>query len=310
MDLLTGIKDIHFLNALRLLYSALPTVVMLLLWLLFGNAVWAGVSAWLFTVFAVVILTGYRLLRISPGHPGISLPLLKKTFSFGLRGNVSMFANAVVRRVDVLFIAYYHGAEAVGLYAVGVSVAEILLAVPGAVALPYLPIRLEMTRGDAGSFSSFTIKYVLLFMVITCSLTAIFSKWIIVTLYGEPFLRSTIPLLWLLPGIIALSIYQFLKADFFSLNRPGFISWVSVLTMMCNLLLNYLTIPAYGLAGAAASSSVSYSLSTAILLISFLKTSGRKPSELLVVKKTELSVVVCQIRNRARKLIRRKTDEG
>jgi O-antigen/teichoic acid export membrane protein len=297
MDILTGIKDIHFMNGLRLLYSALPIMLMLIFWYFFQNAVWAGVGAWVLTVLIVVLATGYRLFKLFPGKPEMSRPLLREALSFGLRGNVSMFANAVVRRVDVLFIAYYHGAEAVGFYAVGVSVAEILLAVPEAVALPFLPIRLEMKQGESGSFSAFTIKYVLLFMVVACVFTAVFSKWIIFILFGKTFLQSTASLLWLLPGIIALSLYQFLKADIYSLNRPGLISWVSVLTMGCNLILNYLTIPAYGIAGAAASSSVSYLLSTVILMVFFLKKSGQKPFEVLILKRADISLLIRHIRS-------------
>lgn len=307
-DILTGIKEIHFMNGLRLLQSALPIVLILILWYLLDNTIWAALGAWLLTALCVAIAIGYRLLKLNPGRLEFSRQLLKKAFSFGLRGNVSMFANAVVRRIDVLFIAHYHGTEAVGLYAVGVSMAEILLAVPDAVALPFLPIRLEMDGDEAGSFSSLTIKYVLVFMLVACSATALLSPWLIVMLYGEPFRSSTIALLWLLPGIIALSLYQFLKADMYSLNRPGLISWISSLTMIGNLILNYLTIPAYGIAGAAASSSASYILSTTILMAFFLKSSGCKLSQLILIKKTELVSIGNQIRSSVLAFHRGKTD--
>lgn len=307
-DILTGLKEIHYLNTIRLLQSALPIVLILILWYLLDNTVWAALGAWLLTALSVALAIGYRLLKLSPGRLEFSRQLLKKTFSFGLRGNISIFANAMVRRIDVLFIAHYHGAEAVGLYVVGVSMAEILLAVPDAVALPFLPIRLEMENGEASSFSSLTIKYVLFFMLAACSLTALLSPWLIVILYGEPFRPSTIVLLWLLPGIIALSLYQFLKADMYSLNRPGLISWISSLTMLCNLILNYLTIPTYGILGAAASSSASYILSTTILLVFFIKSSGCKLSKLLLISKTELVSIGHQIRSAALDFHRGKTD--
>ncbi|MGD9160756.1 MAG: polysaccharide biosynthesis C-terminal domain-containing protein [Desulfobacteraceae bacterium] len=300
--LLMGIKDIHFYNILQVLFSALPMLLMVAIWLIIKDALFSALVAWTGTIIIVAVISFVRLYRKADKNFGVSIPYIKEAFSFGLRGNISMFANEVVRRVDILFIAYFLGAEQVGYYAVSVSVAEIFLALPDAISLPFLPIRMGMDQSEASSFSPFVIKYVFLIMVFVCGITAFIGKPAIFILYGREFFPALVPMLCLLPGILALSLYQFLKADIYSINRPGFISIVSLITMTCNLVLNYLMIPQYGINGAAISSSISYAISTLIILVFFLRKTGLAWDEVLLVKKKDVQFVVDnvipQIKNR------------
>ena len=302
--LLLGIKDIHFYNILQILFSAFPMLLMVLLWLITKDALFSAMVAWTVTIALVAVISFIQLYKKAGKRVGISISYIKEAFSFGLRGNISMFANEVVRRIDILFIAYFLGATQVGYYAVSVSVAEILLALPDAIALPFLPIRMGMDSSEAASFSPFVIKYVLLIMVFVCGITALAGKAIIFILYGKNFFPALVPMLCLLPGILALSLYQFLKADIYSMNRPGFISIVSLITMISNLVLNYLMIPLYGINGAAISSSISYVVSTLILFAFFLRKTGLSWDAVLLVKKKDvhfiMDTIVPQIKNRMR----------
>lgn len=295
-DLLGALKEIHFANALRVTFAIFPIIVMLLYWWLTGDALMAAVWAWIGTNAGIALLGLLRIYRRAGGTPRLSYPALREAFSFGLRGNVNTWANAVVRRVDVLFVAHYAGMEAVGYYAASVSIAEIILALPDAVAGPFLPLRLEMDHDEGRHFSPLVIKHVLAIMTLVCLVTAIAGKWLILTLYGSAFLPSLLPLQCLLPGIIGLSLYQFVKADLYHMNRPGLVSWVSVLAMVCNLGLNVLLIPRYGAVGAAISSSVCYLLSTALLLFFVLRQTGIPASQALILRGKDVRLLAQHLR--------------
>lgn len=295
-DLLSALKEIHFANMLKVSFSIVPIVVMLGYWWLTGNALMAAIWAWLGTNAGITLLGLVRIYRRAGGTPRLSYPALREAFSFGLRGNVNTWANAVVRRIDVLFVAHYAGMEAVGYYAASVSVAEIILALPDAVAGPFLPLRLEMEADEGRHFSPFVIKYILALMTLVCLVTALAGKWLIIILYGAAFLPSLLPLLCLLPGIVGLSLYHFVKADLYHMNRPGLISWVSVLAMICNLALNLLLIPRYGAVGAAISSSVCYLLSTGLLLFFVLRQTGVPASHALILRREDVRLLVDQVR--------------
>jgi O-antigen/teichoic acid export membrane protein len=295
-DLLSALKEIHFANLLQVTFAIFPLVVLLLLWWLTGNALMAAIWAWLGTNAGIAVLGLFRVYRRAAGSPKLSYAAFREAISFGLRGNFSMWANAVVRRIDVLFVAHYAGMEAVGYYAASVSIAEIILALPDAISGPFLPLRLEMAEKEGRQFSPFVLKYMLAIMGLICFVTAITAKGLILILYGSAFLPSLLPLLCLLPGIVGLSLYQFLKADLYHMNRPGLISWVAVFTMICNLILNVLLIPRYGAAGAAVSSSLCYLLSTALLLYFVLRHTGVSVAQVLILRKADILFLAQHLR--------------
>lgn len=300
-DILIATKQIHFANFLRLVFSGLPIVLIVVFWLYSGLALKAALYAWALTIVVVAVWAVIKTLSKDALPLKLSVPYFKDSISFGSRGLVSMFANELVRRVDYVFVSSMHGAHALGFYAVSVSVAEILLSVPDAVSTSFLPIHLGLDKKSANSFAPVVIRHVLCVMVVVCICTAIAGKLIIWLLFGGDYLPSYNSMLFLLPGILALSIYDLLKVDLYNHNLPGFVSWVSVITLVCNLLLNFLLIPRYGISGAAVSSSLSYGLSTIILLVKVVRLSGNSYQEVLLIKKTDIVLLWNKLRVKCRK---------
>jgi O-antigen/teichoic acid export membrane protein len=68
--------------------------------------------------------------------------------------------------------------------------------------------------------------------------------------------------------------------------------------MACNVGLNLLLIPAWGIAGASVSSSVSYTLSTAVLLAAYVRRSGIPLREVLVPRRQDLALFWSHLRGR------------
>lgn len=287
LDLLMGAQAIHSMNLANLAFSSLPLAVMLVWFAATGDALTAAGASWLVSLAAIAVFAFGRLLRLARGRPRLSLPLAGRAFGFGLRGCVAQFTDSIIRRVDVLFLAHYWSAAEVGQYAAAVSVAEILLVLPEAVAMPFLPIRLGLSGEDGKRFSATVIKYVLAVMVLVCAATALLAKPAVLVLYGRPFLPSVRPLLWLLPGILGLSLYGFLRTDVLGLGRPGLISLVSVGSMVVNLGLNLLLIPGHGATGAAVSSSVCYLLSSAVLLVFVSRKAGLPLGRMLLLRRDD-----------------------
>lgn len=299
IDLLTARTDIHYLNSLKLVFSLLPVAVLLALFFATGDAVGAALTSYLVSLGAVGVLAFYRLFRKGGWPPALSPRLAMRAFHFGLRGAPSQFANTVTRRVDVLFLAHFWGAEAVGQYAAAISLAEILLALPDAVATPFLPMRLAMDDEAGRRFSPLVLKYVLAVMAIVCAATAVCAAPAIFVLFGKDFSPSLAPLLWLLPGILALSAYDLAKTDILGLGRPGFLSLVSIAAMLLNLLLNALIIPTYGAPGAAFCSSVCYCAQGLALLTVVARATGTPLGSMLLVNRADLTILWQRLREKA-----------
>ncbi|NQT93634.1 MAG: polysaccharide biosynthesis C-terminal domain-containing protein [Lentisphaerae bacterium] len=301
LNLLMGIKSIHYMNFLEVGFSAFPMGFLLLFWWVTGDPVLSAIWSWIVTVVLVSMAAFLRSYHRAGRKLGFSWDYIREALSFGLRGNVSAIAGRMIRRIDVLFIAHFMGLEWVGYYAVSVALAELLLTVPSAIASPFIPLRFELETSEGKDFSVIIMKYVFAGMAVACLVAGLLAPWLITALYGSRFVVSVSAARWLLPGILALSIYHFLRADIFSRNRPGFVSCVAVGTMICNLVLNYLTIPRMGIAGAAISSSISYILMTTVLLLFFLRETRSRVVDVLLIRRRDAVLALEAVRAYVRK---------
>ncbi len=293
-NLLIGLKKIHDLNFFNTLFSGLPVVLMVFLWLITGRALQAALWAW---ALSIVIVSIGEMWRISPGSIfplKFSWTYLKDSLFYGARSYVSTISNEFVRHVDIILVASMLGAEALGYYTTCVAISEILLTLPDAISLPFLPIRLEMEQKHAKGFSPFVIRNLLFLMLLACIVTAVFGKWIIILLFGREFLPSYQAILFLLPGILSLSIYNLIKVDIYSHDRPGFVSWIAILALVINVGLNLILIPRLGINGAALSSTVAYSFSTICLLVYLIRLTHSSYRDILLFRFSDWAIVFKQ----------------
>jgi O-antigen/teichoic acid export membrane protein len=140
------------------------------------------------------------------------------------------------------------------------------------------------------------------FITIFLSLVlAILAKPLIKLFFGITFLPSLIPLLILLPGIIALSVSKVLTADLAGRGKPQYGTYSSFVSLLLNILLNLWLIPRWGISGAAFATTVAYILSTLLVINFFIKISNKSYFEILVIKKQDLQEyrkILVNIRNR------------
>ena len=79
------------------------------------------------------------------------------------------------------------------------------------------------------------------------------------------FIPSFVPLVLLLPGVVALAVANVVGSYLRGIDRPGTTSYINLIALVINVVLNVVLIPIYGIVGAAAASLVSYSL-TALMM--------------------------------------------
>lgn len=287
-DIITAIKQIHFLNFMTLCMSAMPVILIYPFLLCTGHSLKAAVYSWAISIIIVALCSSIKILLKSSFHFNLSYDYLKGSFSYGCRGYLSIIADIMVRKIDIVLVSHMLGAKNLGLYAVSVSVAEILLSISSSISQSFLPIRLGLQSRDAKIVTPIVIRHVLFIMILMCLGMVVCGKFIILLMFGKVFLPAYSSVLCLLPGILALSIYNFLKIEMYSYNIPGFVSWSSIASLIANLLLNYILIPRYGIIGAAISSSFSYGFSTTILLIRFLQLSKLSYKEVIFINNLEI----------------------
>jgi O-antigen/teichoic acid export membrane protein len=202
------------------------------------------------------LLAGVGLRTAGFGRP--SAHLLADSAGFGLRawgGSVSQFLNA---RVDQILVGVIASNVTLGLYAVAVNAAEILLFLPNAIATSLLPT-LARERSQAAverTLRSFRSASVLTFGSVVAVAAA---GWFLIPLaFGPEFRESVVPFMWLLPGAFGYTAVSIFTSALLASSRPGLASVSRVVALAAGVALDLALIPVFGASGAAAAASAAF----------------------------------------------------
>jgi len=267
----TGIASI----ALRL---ALLLVLLIGLHRGLAGALWAYVLATL----GGMLLIAYFINRMAPLRMAFNRRLFRETLGYGIKAHVGNLAQFLNYRLDMFLIGYFLGPAAVGFYAVAVGMAERLWMIPGALATVLFP---RVSAGDEGQANALTPKvarHTIFITLILATGLAILAKPLIVLLFGASFEPAVVPLLLLLPGVVALSLSKILTSDLAGRGRPEFGAIAAWASLAVTVSLDLFLIPRWGIAGAALASTLAYSLATIIVVLAFLKLSRNSWIDLLI----------------------------
>jgi O-antigen/teichoic acid export membrane protein len=271
--------------------QALPTLLALvampvaLLWLRLGllgavvaqTLVTAGVTAWL----------AWRVWRVAPFDGRPDVPLLRDMLSFGGKSYLQTLASTLHFRVDQYMIGYFLDPAQVGLYAIAANLTNLILRVPDATGTVLFPRLAGATERDAHVQTATVCRHTLFITVVAGLGYVCLGGVAIRVLYGAAYAGAVVPMLLMLPGVVMLSLYLLLTRNFTSRNRQEVNIVAAGTALAVNVGLNAVLIPRLGIAGAAVSTAVSYSLAALVLLVVFRRESGTSFGDTLVVRRSD-----------------------
>lgn len=197
---------------------------------------------------------------------------IKLIFFYGFKSHVSNVVAILNYKSDIFIINYMLNPVFVGIYAIFSQVSEKLWMLSTAVCSVALPRMTSMLSSDKKSATKFIMlisRIVLYATTILCLLLLALSDKVIYLFFGEEYIGYTDILYFLLPGIIVSSHSKVLASYFSGIGKPELNLYSSILSLLINLLLNFLLIPVYGIYGAAAATLISYTLNFLIKFILF-----------------------------------------
>lgn len=283
-----GLRQIWWFSYLRVVRRGLTLIFLVLFVWFFQKGVGGGITAYLAAVLTTALVAITVMRRRVPFTVQINLPLWKQLFGFGSLVHVGNLSRALLLRLDIFFVNYFVGTAAVGFYSVAIGMAEILWHLPNAFATILFQRVSESDEAEADRMTPWVCRHVIFLSLMVAVGLMLGGKIIISTLFGTPFLPALTPLYFLLPGVVAIGIFQVLSNDILGRGRPILYTLVSSLALVLNIALNVLLIPSLGIVGAAVASSVSYVLASLLILVSFLRLSRSGIVDTLIIKRSDL----------------------
>jgi O-antigen/teichoic acid export membrane protein len=259
LNLALGLNRVRLFNAMELGQRIVSTAAIVLL-ILAGIITSTAALACVVVASAASLAVGLVALgRIPAGSRRGSIPLLRASAAYGARAYLAALFTFLVLRLDVLILERLLDDRRVGEYAIAVSIAEFALLGPVTVATLLFPRLAAMADArlrwiTAARWALLTGAGAACVMLVAWLLGA----ELIATLYGSEFSGGAPALMWLLPGIVLLSMQTILMYFYYAIGTPR----ITILAPFCgfvvNVALNLALIPIFGIVGSALASTLAY----------------------------------------------------
>ena len=179
-------------------------------------------------------------------------------------------ANVLHFKIDQAMIAYWLGTTEVGIYTVSVRWAEMLFVLDNAILSAAL-FKIASSSTAAGyELTRQNFKTQMIISGGSGLILALLAYPLILFLYGPPFKEAILPLIILIPGIVAWSTSKAISNLLtYNLGMGGFLAKLSYLGCFMNIILNVFLIKflSLGILGAAMASSLSYIFVSLVIMI-------------------------------------------
>ena len=290
-NLLNVLNLVAQVNFFSLLESLLPLVLFLVFWLAFAvTPILAAVYSWFLSLAVVALLSSY-----GRGHfltMRIDAPVQRDLFSYGSRSYFDSLFLKLLLRLDFLFVSAMVGAEGLGYYAMATAAAELLLIVPNSLAIPLFSFLLKTGIKEKNATIATLLRLLFAGMIVLALLFWVFGKLLILVFFGKDYLPAYLPMVLLLPGLVGLSFVTPIRLALLGENRPGAVSIIGGLSLVMDVVLNYLLIPSWGIEGAAFAATVSYVFGAIALSLLFLRLFDLRPRDVLLVRIADIKEVL------------------
>ncbi len=291
-SLIQARQRFDWFNRVLLLPPAVTVVAAVVgVWWLDGG-VPAAVAA--FTVgYAAGALEAYRLVAAesrgdstqgaAAARPG-TLDYLRQCLGYGWKAHASNILAFVNYRIDILLVNLLLTPAATGIYVVAVQIAERMWILSQGVSAVLLP-RLAELGGDEEKrrlITPLVARWVIALSLMGGLVLAVVAPWLLPAIFGRDFASALVPLLILIPGIVAGSFSKVLANDFAARGRPELNLYTSGLVVGVNVAANLLLIPWLGIEGAAWATTLAYCANAMAKTILYASVTGQAPRSLFV----------------------------
>lgn len=259
--------------------------------LLFGAGLMVLAAADAFTVMGVlavlacsyvvpfVVGTG-RIVRIQ-GLARPSAKLARKGLGYGLRVQGQTLGALGNSRLDTAVLPAFVVATQLGYYSIAVSVASMVVVMFGQLVFVVFPVATRAGDRDGPVLVARTTRLVLLLAGLAALALGLAAPLCVRVVYGREYLPGVAPLRLLLPGVVFWSATSIVDGGLQALNRPGRASVAQLVGFFFTVVGLATTVPHWGIVGAAATSTLAYTVAFALSLRFFSAASGQTFREVL-----------------------------
>lgn len=280
-SLFVGDQRINHYNLITLLQPALLILCMLLFhWIRPQLGFYCYFLGQIVSLSALIALSTALKRRMGIRfHWDFDRTCNRQLFNYGWKTELSNVLQFFNYRLTYYMLAYYLGKGSVGIFSIGVSVAEASWIVSRSVSLVLFSN--VLTQGNTPTSRRDTLHLALLSLGVSAACIGailLLPKSLFAFIFGPEFGEAKRVVALLAPGVLAVAFSNVLDNFFSAIRHLNVLLVRSSVGLLFTLFLSLWLIPKWQMDGACVVNSTSYFMSSAVLLLYFL--SGKSKTDL------------------------------
>jgi O-antigen/teichoic acid export membrane protein len=221
---------------------------------------------------------------------------MKTLLAYGVGYQAVGLLQMVHYRIDLFLVGHFGGAGNAGWYSTATNLAQVLWNVPIAVSFVIMPWVASKDEKRAGEGTAASARWTLWITLLLSLILGTFAQVFIGAMYGRAFLPSAAALRILLPGVVMNSLLLVLGGYLMGRGQVGVLTLIAGGSAALNVGLNLILIPALGIRGAAAASSLTYSLAALLVTWMVSRESGTPFLDFVAIRRADFSQISSMLR--------------
>ena len=290
-----GMEAFWAYNSLYVINAA-AVLVFLGALVFFPGSVTVAVVAWSVSWVPTAVLGLWWLAHWGRLNVRFDPKMSRSLLRFGIVGYLSFLTNFFNFRLGTFLVNIFRNAAQVGLYTIAVTLAETIYQVSVSAAIVLAP---RVAAGEAVEGDKATGRVSRMVLVISLAAAVALgavAPLLIRVLFGSRFAGSAIAVWLLLPGIVAFSVSRVLSSYLLGRNKQHIDFGASLAGLVVTIALDLLLIPPYGFGGAAAASSVAYTVTLLVNLVWVVRHSTLGAGDLLLPSWEDFRIILVRTR--------------
>lgn len=219
----------------------------------------------------------------------LSIEDIVYSIKFGFLPMLSSLLITLNYKLDIIILKYFVDFQEIGLYSVGVSLANQVWIIPDAFKDVIFS---RVARKDSTDGIILSIKINLYISVLIIAGIIIYGKKIITLLYGKEYLMSYDIVIIIFIGIIPMIFFKLINPILIVKGKQKIAFYTLCISVAINTIMNFMLIPLHGIVGAAIASVFSYSICGLVFLVVFARDYNIKIARFFVLNKAEISKIL------------------
>ena len=288
IQLFVGRQEIGKFNLYSVLQQAVHFVVMLVLIYVFQQKSVETYLLALIICYVLLVITSsiYLLKDFKFSNISLSPNIFQNLFSYGWKSQLSAFLQFLNNRASFYFLEFFRGVSSVGIFAVGVAFSEAIWTVSRSLSvILYSDIVSQDGAGDAIQKTKISLRISFLVSFLFILLILLIPGSLYAAILGEDFGGTRMIILLLSPGILAIALSNIVGHYFAGINKLKILNIKSIVGLVFTVLASFVVIPKYGILGACIVTSISYIISSGLLLWRFYRITDFQLTDFLLTKR-------------------------